>query len=153
MRLVDNEGQQVGIVALSQANEIAEKAGLDLVEVAPNSTPPVCRVMNFGKYKYEASKKIKQAKKNRHITHVKEIKMRSKISDHDFDFKMKHALEFLERGDKVKFTIVLRGREILHRDYGEALLSRIIEDFKDIATIETRRRREGNNLTIFMVGK
>ena len=153
VRLVDGDGQQVGIVPISQALEIAERAGFDLVEVAPNSKPPVCRVMDFGKYKYEAAKKVKQARKKRHVTHVKEIKMRSKISEHDFQFKMKHAEEFFKRGDKVKFTIVLRGREILHMDYGEALLARITEELKEIATVETQKRREGNNITLVMAGK
>ncbi|MFC1512327.1 translation initiation factor IF-3 [Candidatus Latescibacterota bacterium] len=153
VRLVDKDGQQVGIVPIGQALEIAEKVGYDLVEVAPNSKPPVCRVMNYGKYKYEASKKVKQSRKKRHVIHIKEIKMRSKISEHDYHFKMKHAEEFLQRGDKVKFTIVLRGREILHMDYGEALMNRITEELKDTAIIESQKRREGNNITIVMAGK
>lgn len=133
--------------------EMAEDVGLDLVEVAPDSKPPVCRIMNFGKYKYEIAKKQKQAKKNRHTTQVKEIKMRSEISDHDINFKLKHAEEFLKRGDKVKFTVVFRGRAILHMDHGDKLLQRIATELEDVATIETKTRREGNNLTMFMVGK
>jgi len=153
VRLIDKDGEQSGIVSISQALEMAEQAGLDLVEVAPGSKPPVCRVMNFGKYKYEISKKAKNARKNRHVTQVKEIKMRSEISEHDFDFKLKHAEEFLSRGDKVKFTIVFRGREILHMDHGNELLKRIAEQLQDKATVEATARREGNNLTMFLVGK
>ena len=153
VRLIDQEGSQIGIVSSREALDMAEKAGFDLVEVAPNSKPPVCRIMNFGKYKYEISKKVKQTRKNRHTTQVKEIKMRSKISDHDFDFKMNHAVEFFKHGDKVKFTVVLRGREILHADFGEALISRIVEALKDAATVETSKRREGNNFTVTMISK
>jgi len=153
VRLIDKDGEQAGIVSINQALEMAEQAGLDLVEVAPNSKPPVCRVMNFGKYKYEISKKAKQARKNRHVTQVKEIKMRSEISEHDFDFRLKHAEEFLSRGDKVKFTIVFRGREILHMDHGNELLKRISDYLQEKATVESSARREGNNLTMFMVGK
>ena len=153
VRLIDNEGRQIGIVTSSQALEMAEKAGFDLVEVAPSSKPPVCRIMNFGKYKYEISKKVKQTRKHRHTTQVKEIKMRSKISDHDFDFKMKHAEEFLKRGDRVKFTIVLRGREILHADFGEALLDKIVDALKEVATVESQKRREGANFTLTVISK
>lgn len=153
VRLIDKDGEQAGIVTIGQALEMAEQAGLDLVEVAPGSKPPVCRVMNFGKYKYEISKKAKNARKNRHVTQVKEIKMRSEISEHDFEFKLKHAEEFLSRGDKVKFTIVFRGREILHMDHGNELLKRIADQLLDKATIEATARREGNNLTMFFVGK
>ena len=153
VRLIDSEGEQVGIVATKQALEMAETAGQDLVEVAPNSKPPVCRIMNFGKYKYEISKKAKQARKNRHTTQVKEIKMRSEISEHDFDFKLKHAEEFLKRGDKVKFTIVFRGRAILHMSHGDVLLKRIADQLQEVATVEAGTRREGNNLTMIVVGK
>ncbi len=153
VRLVDQDGNQVGIVPTDQAMEMAIEAGLDLVEVAPNSKPPVCRIMNYGKYKYEISKKQKQARKNRHIAHVKEIKMRSEISEHDYAFKLKHAIEFLKRGDKVKFTLVFRGREILHKDMGENVLRRIEKDLEDVATVEMHRKREGNNLAMIMVGK
>ena len=153
VRLVDQDGEQVGIVPTDQAMEMADQAGLDLVEVAPNSKPPVCRIMNYGKYKYEIAKKQKVAKKNRHISHVKEIKMRSEISEHDYSFKLKHAIEFLRRGDKVKFTLVFRGREILHRDKGEGVLRRIETDLAEIANVEMLRKREGNNLAMIMVSK
>ena len=153
VRLVDQDGNQVGIVPTNQAMEMASQVGLDLVEVAPNSKPPVCRIMNYGKYKYEIAKKQKLARKNRHVSHVKEIKMRSEISEHDYSFKLKHAIEFLKRGDKVKFTLVFRGREILHRDIGESVLKRIEEDLAEIANVEMRRKREGNNLAMIVVSK
>jgi len=143
----------MGIVPIEQAFEVAEHVGLDLVEVSPNAKPPVCRVMNYGKYKYEMSKKIKTARKGHHVSHVKEVKMRSEISEHDFNFKIKHAIEFLKRGDKVKFTLVFRGREILHKDIGQDVLKRVVETLQDYAVVESSIRSEGNNLTMIMVSK
>jgi translation initiation factor IF-3 len=151
--LIDSEGNQIGIVPTEKAMELAEESQLDLVEVAPNSKPPVCRIMDYGKYKYELSKKIKQAHKKSRTFHVKEIKMRSEISEHDFNFKIKHAEEFFKRGDKVKFTLVFRGREIMHREHGEKVLARIVETLKDVATVETATRKEGHNLTMIMIPK
>ena len=150
IRLIDDEGEQIGIVPIEEARERAEEAGMDLVEVSPNATPPVCRIMNYGKYKYEITKRQKQARKKRHIIHIKEIKMRPEISDHDFAFKVKHAREFLERGDKVKFTLMFRGREILHKDHGRAVLERVIQTVEDIATVESHIRAEGRNLTMLV---
>lgn len=153
IRLIDAEGAQVGIVPAEQALEMAFAAGLDLVEVSPSAKPPVCRIMNYGKYRYEISKKSKNARKNRHMSQVKEIKMRSEISEHDFNFKMKHAEEFLKKGDKVKFTVVFRGREILHKDMGEVLLKRVTESLTEMATIESPIKSEGNNLSMIMTAK
>ena len=153
MRLVDEDGNQVGIVPIEDALKVAKDAELDLVEVSPNAKPPVCRIMNYGKYKYEISQKAKKARKNRNIIRVKEIKMRSEISDHDFNFKIRHAEEFLKRGDKVKFTLVFRGREILHKEIGENVLNRVTETLQDIAAIESQVRSDGNNLTMIMVSK
>ena len=153
MRLVDEDGNQVGIVPIEDALKVANDAELDLVEVSPNVKPPVCRIMNYGKYKYEISQKAKKARKNRNIIRVKEIKMRSEISNHDFNFKIKHAEEFMKRGDKVKFTLVFRGREILHKEIGENVLNRVIETLQDIAVIESPIRSDGNNLTMIMVSK
>ena len=109
--------------------------------------------MNYGKYRYEISKKAKNARKNRHLSQVKEIKMRSEISEHDFNFKIKHAEEFLKKGDKVKFTIVFRGREILHRDMGEVLLKRVIDSLINSAAIESPMKSEGNNISLIMTSK
>jgi translation initiation factor IF-3 len=153
IRLIDAEGAQVGIVPTEQALEMAFATGLDLVEVSPSAKPPVCRIMNYGKYRYEISKKSKNARKNRHMSQVKEIKMRSEISEHDFNFKMKHAEEFLKKGDKVKFTVVFRGREILHKDMGEVLLKRVTESLTEMATIESPIKSEGNNLSMIMTAK
>lgn len=147
------DGNQVGVVSIEEARRHAEESGLDLVEVSPNAKPPVCRVMDYGKYKYEIAKKAKVARKNRHVIHVKEIKMRSEISEHDFDFKIKHALEFLDRGDKVKFTIMFRGREILHKDHGEAVLVRIKGQLGDRTVLESDIRLEGRNLSMIMAPK
>ncbi len=153
VRLIDVNGNQLGVVPVEEAQEEAVKSGLDLVEVSPDTKPPVCRIMNFGKYKYEISQKAKKARKNRTIVHIKEIKMRSEISEHDFNFKIRHAEQFLKRGNKVKFTLVFRGREILHKEIGEKVLNRIIELLKDIAVIESPIRNDGNNLSMIIVSK
>ena len=131
----------------------ADEEGLDLVEVSPTAKPPVCRVLNYGKYKYELSKKERLARKSRHIVHVKEIKMRSEISDHDFNFKVKHAIEFFHKKDKVKFTLVFRGRESLHKDIGKAVLMRVKEVTAEYAQVESDIRNEGRNLTMILAPK
>ena len=133
--------------------DYAEEVGLDLVEVSPTAKPPVCRVMNYGKYKYEMSRKIRLARKSRHVVHVKEIKMRSEISVHDFNFKVKHAVEFLHRGDKVKFTLVFRGRESLHKNLGRDVLARVKEEIVEHGVVERDVRDEGRNLTMIVAPK
>jgi translation initiation factor IF-3 len=153
VRLIDADGKQVGIVPVDEAQRAAEAANLDLVEVSPTAKPPVCRIMDYGKFKYELAKKERIAKKNRHVIHVKEIKMRSEISDHDFNFKMRHAVEFLENGDKVKFTLVFRGREVLHKDLGEAVLKRVALSLDGKAVMEADVRAEGRNLMMIMAPK
>ena len=153
MRLIDAEGKQIGVIPIEEALQAAEAAHLDLVEVSPTAKPPVCRIMDYGKFKYELAKKERISKKNRHVIHVKEIKMRSEISEHDFDFKIKHANEFLDRGDKVKFTLVFRGREILHREKGEAVLKRVAQTLEERALIEMDVRAEGRNLIMIMASR
>jgi translation initiation factor IF-3 len=153
IRLIDEEGKQVGIVPIEEALRLADQAHLDLVEVSPTAKPPVCRIMDYGKFKYEISKKVRTARKHRHVIHVKEIKLRSEISEHDFNFKMKHAEEFLARGDKVKFTLVFRGREALHRDIGESILKKVTQALEEKATIESSIRSEGRNLMMIMAPK
>lgn len=153
VRLIDVDGEQLGILTINDAIQFADEKGMDLVEVSHDTDPTVCRIMDYGKYKYEISKRAKDARKKRHIIHVKEIKMRSEISGHDFDFKIRHAIEFLKRGDKVKFTLVFRGREILHRDHGESVLKRVTENLKDFAVVESEIRSEGRNLTMVMSSK
>lgn len=123
------------------------------MEVFPTTEPPVCRIMDYGKYRYEITRRSKVAKKKRHVIHVKEIKMRSEISDHDFDFKIKHAIEFLSRGDKVKFTVVFRGREILHKEMGDVLLEKILNSLQNIAAIERDAHAEGRNLVMIVAPK
>jgi len=146
VRLVVDDGSSPGIVDLQLALQKAEEAGLDLVEIAPSANPPVCRVMDYGKFKYEKSKKAKDAKKKQHIVHLKEIKMRLKIDDHDYNFKKEHARSFLLNGDRVKATVIFRGREIAHIEFGERLLERLDKDLDDLCSIEIKAKREGRNL-------
>ena len=131
-----------------EALEIAREQGYDLVEVAPKSTPPVCRIMDYGKYKYEQSKRAKEAKKHQHVIHVKEMKFRPKTEDHDYQFKLKHVIKFLEAGDKVKATVRFRGREMTHIELGRRILEKIVEDTKDIASVEQQPKLEGRNMTL-----
>lgn len=124
------------------------------MEVAPNAEPPVCRIMDYGKFKYEKAKKLKEAKKKQHISHLKEIKMHPKIEDHDYNFKLDHARKFLMRGDRVKATVVFRGREIAHLDFGKDLLQRLQNDLLDIANIELSCKMEGRNMiSMFIADK
>lgn len=134
-----------------EAIRIAEGKGLDLVEVAPNAQPPVCRMIDYGKYRYQQSKRLKEAKKNQHIVTLKEIKYRPKISDHDFDFKTNHVKEFLDAGNKVKLTIMFRGREMAHPEFGKELLQRVLDTVVDHASEVpdlARTRLEGRNMSI-----
>ena len=139
----------VGIKSTREALELARERGFDLVEVSPNAAPPVCRIMDYGKYKYEQSKKAKRAKKKQHVMHVKEIKMRPKIEAHDYDFKMNHARRFLESNNKVKFSLVFRGREVTHPDIGLRILQRVAGDLAEIANVEAGPKKEG--MTMMMV--
>ena len=150
VRLIDVDGDQVGIVSTDEARSIAADRGLDLVEVAPNSRPPVCRIMDYGKFKYEQARKAREAKKKQHVIHVKEIKMRPKIEDHDFGFKLRHARRFLEDGDKVKFTLRFRGREMTHPELGERVLERVKTELEELGNVETDIRREGRTMTMLI---
>jgi translation initiation factor IF-3 len=149
VRLVDEEGNMLGIKSTKEALEIARDRGFDLVEVSPGASPPVCRIMDYGKYKYEQSKKAKRAKKKQHIMHVKEIKMRPKIESHDYGFKMNHARRFLEHNNKVKFSLIFRGREVTHPDIGLRILKQVAEDLSELATVEAGPKKEG--MTMMMV--
>jgi translation initiation factor IF-3 len=146
VRLIDKDGEPAGVVATRDALQMAQAAGLDLVEVAPNAEPPVCRIMDYGKFKYEKSKKAKEAKKKQHIVHLKEIKMHPKTEAHDYNFKTQHAREFLIDGDRVKATIVFRGREIAHLEFGRRILEKLTLDLADLASVETDARMEGRNM-------
>jgi translation initiation factor IF-3 len=148
VRVIDDEGAQLGIMEVHEARRIAEERGFDLVEVAPNARPPVCKIMDYGRYKYEQAKKEKEARKKQHQITIKEMKFRPKIDDHDYDFKVAHVREFLEKGDKVKLTIMFRGREMMHQEFGRAILDRVRTDVEDIAVVEQEPKSEGRNMTM-----
>ncbi len=149
--MVGPEGEMIGVMSNKEALERAQQAGLDLIEIAPNATPPVCKIMDFGKFKYQEAKKEKQARKKQHTVKLKEIKLRPKTDDHDYGYKMKHAREFLEEGDRVKITIVFRGREMAHLEFGKAVLERIKTDLTDIATVEMEERMIGKRMTCLLI--
>ena len=150
VRVIDDTGQQLGIMPPQQALTIAKQKGLDLVEIAATATPPVCRIMDFGRYQYQEQKRAREAKKHQKIIEVKEIKFRPKVDEHDYQFKKKHIERFLADGDKVKATIFFRGRENAHPEIGMKILERLMYEVDDIAVIESTPRQEGNQLhTIF----
>jgi translation initiation factor IF-3 len=153
VRLIGADGEQVGIVSTQEAMSRAESAGLDLIEIAPNAEPPVCRIIDYGKFKYEQGKKEKESRKKQAVIHVKEIRFRPKIEEHDFEFKMKHARKFIEDGDKVKVTLTFRGREMVHQEFGQAVVKRMIEQLSDIAKTERPPQMEGRNLVVYFVKK
>ena len=136
MRLIDENKKQIGVVPIEKALLLAEDRDLDLVEVAPNANPPVCRIMDYGKYLYELQKKAQEAKKHQKQIQIKEIKFRLKISQHDYDFKLRHVREFLEEGNKVKVTVMLRGRERTKPQLAHDFIKRVVEDTKDLAVVE-----------------
>jgi len=153
IRVVDADGNQLGIMPTRDAMKMAEERQLDLVEIAPQAKPPVCRIMDFGKYKYEQSKREKEARKKQRIIELKEIKMRPNIEDHDFYVKVKNAVRFLKDGDKVKATMVFRGREIVHTQLGRQLLVRMAEELKDLCNIERQPKLEGKNMIMILSSK
>jgi translation initiation factor IF-3 len=144
--VIDDTGAQLGIMAPQQALAIARQKGLDLVEIAATATPPVCRIMDFGRYQYQEQKRARQAKKHQKIIEVKEIKFRPKVDEHDYQFKKKHIERFLAEGDKVKATIFFRGREMAHPEIGRRILERLIEDLAEVAIAESAPRQEGNQM-------
>jgi translation initiation factor IF-3 len=150
VRVVGADGTQLGIMVTSDAQRLAEEEGLDLVEVAPNERPPVCRIMDYGKYKYQKSKRLQQAKKKQKIILVKEIKLRPKTEEHDYRFKTQHVRRFLQDGHKAKVTVVFRGREMAHTELGRRILDRVIEDLEDVATVEQLPKQEGRNMTMVL---
>jgi translation initiation factor IF-3 len=153
VRVVDDEGNQIGILPTSEALALAEEKGLDLVEVSPKARPPVCKIMDYGKYMYQMNKRAKEARKRQHVTHVKEIKMRPKIEPHDYDFKLRHAREFLAEGDKVKCTVIFRGRELAHKELGRRLMEKMIEDLSREANVESPIRAEGRTMAMVLSAK
>jgi translation initiation factor IF-3 len=153
IRVIDDDGQQLGIMAPPQAVAIARTKGLDLVEISPTAVPPVCRIMDFGKYQYEQQKRARAAKKHQRVIEVKEIKFRPKVDEHDYQFKKKHIERFLEDGDKVKATIFFRGREMAHPEIGRRILERLLEDLGEQAIAESMPRQEGNQMHTILAPK
>ena len=151
--LIDHNNQNKGVVSTNEARDIAYEAGLDLVEVAPNARPPVCRIMDFGKFKYEQQKKANEARKRQKIVELKEIKMRPGIDDHDYQTKMRNASKFLENEDKVKFTIRFRGREMAHQDLGRRVLERVQEELGDAVKLEAHPKMEGRQMVMIVAPK
>ncbi len=153
VRVIDPDDEQIGILEIEEALHQAEELGLDLVEVSPNSDPPVCRIMDFGQYKYQQSKKQHEAKKHQKVTHLKEIKLRPKTEEHDYRFKLKHAIEFVEAGDKVKVTIMFRGREMTHQELGRRLMDKFVGEIEELAQIESPPKMEGRTLSLILAPK
>jgi translation initiation factor IF-3 len=151
IRLIGAEGENVGVVTPAQALQMAEEAGLDLVEISPNATPPVCKIMDFGKFKYEQQKKEAEARKKQKIIEIKEVKFRPGTDKHDYDVKMRSVLKFLGNGDKVKVTLRFRGREMAHQDLGRQLLEQIAEDITEFGKIENMPKMEGRQM-VMMIG-
>ena len=150
VRVIGEEGEQLGVMDVRDAIRSARDRGLDLVEVAPNADPPVCRIIDFGKYQYEAKKKANEAKKKQVTITVKEVKFRPGTDDHDYSYRMKHAREWLQEGDKVKATIWFRGREMTHRELGARILEKLEQDLADVGEVEARPRMEGNQMFIIL---
>jgi len=153
LRLVDERGEMVGIVQRNEALAMAADAGLDLVEIAPNADPPVCKILDFGKYKYEEQKKKNEARKKQKVIEVKEIKLRPSIDDHDYDVKKKSMFKFIDEGDKVKVTMRFRGRELAHQDLGMNVLMRVRDDLDEIAKVEQFPRMEGRQMIMVLSPK
>lgn len=150
IRLIGAAGEQVGIVSPQQAMLMAQDAGLDLVEVAATTNPPVCRIMDLGKYLYTLGKKEKESRKKQKVIDIKEVKMTTKIEDHDYETKLRNARRFIERGDKVKLVVFFRGREIVYVDKGRALVDRFVQDLSDIAMIERNDGLEGKAIQVYL---
>ncbi|TXL62513.1 translation initiation factor IF-3 [Cerasibacillus terrae] len=150
VRLIDSNGDQLGVKSKKEALEIAKTRNLDLVLVAPNAKPPVCRIMDFGKYRYEQQKKEKEARKKQKVINVKEVRFTPAIGEHDFNTKLRNARKFLSKGDKVKAVVRFRGRAITHKDLGREVLERLADEVKDIATVESKARMEGRNMYMML---
>lgn len=153
IRLVGAEGEMIGVVSLREGLIMAEEAGLDLVEVSPNADPPVCKILDYGKFKYEAQKKKAEAKKKQKVIEVKEIKLRPNIDDNDYSVKMRAMRKFLEEGDKVKVTLRFRGRELAHQDLGMKVLERVRDDLEDLGKIEQIPKMEGRQMVMVVAPK
>lgn len=153
VRLISSEGEQLGIMPFREALRIAYEQGMDLVEVAPQAKPPVCRIMDYGKFKYEQSKRDREAKKKQKLTNIKEIKMRPTIEEHDFAVKARNTTRFLKEGDKVKVTMMFRGREIAHADLARQTLEKLVQMVGDFSTVERAPKIEGRNMVMILAPK
>jgi translation initiation factor IF-3 len=153
VRLIDEDGTMIGITSTYEAVRMAREKDLDLVEVSPKAVPPVARIMDYGKFKYQTAKRAAEARKKQTIIQVKEMKLGLKIEEHDLEFKLKHLRDFLGEGDKVKITIMFRGREVLHRDKGEQLAAKVIDALKDVSDVEQRPKFDGRNIIIIFAPK
>jgi len=151
VRLIAEDGKQLGIVSLRQALEMAKEEGLDLVEVAPNANPPVCRIMDYGRFKYQTTKKLQEAKKKHHQPQLKEVKLRPNTDEHDLNVKVKNIKKFLEKKDRVKVTIFFKGREIVHFDRGLEMLKRIAAEVAELGQVEKHPSREANNRLVMII--
>ena len=150
VRLIDSEGQNVGVVPIRQALMMAEEVNLDLVEISPDAKPPVCKILDYGKFKFQEQKKAAEARKKQKVIEIKEIKMRPMIDDHDYDVKMRAIKRFFEEGDKVKITLRFRGREMAHQELGQQLLDRVRKDTGEIAKVESEPRFEGRQIVMVL---
>jgi translation initiation factor IF-3 len=150
VRLIDAEGANVGVVPIRQAIMMAEEANLDLVEISPDAKPPVCKILDYGKFKFQEQKKAAEARKKQKVIEIKEIKMRPMIDDHDYDVKMRAIKRFFEEGDKVKITLRFRGREMAHQELGQQLLDRVKKDTVEIAKVESEPRFEGRQIVMVL---
>lgn len=148
VRLIDDEGKQFGVIPTFDALKLAKERGLDLVEVSPKTVPPVCKIMDYGKYKYQVAKKLQEAKKKQTVIQLKEMKLGLKIEEHDLMFKIKHIRSFLDEGCKVKIVIMFKGREVLHVNMGEKLAQKIIEAIKDVGELEQKPKFDGRNIVM-----
>ena len=153
VRVVGEAGEQLGVLATPDALKRAEEAGLDLVEVAPTAVPPVCRIMDYSKYKYEQEKREKEARKKQKVIHLKEIRLSPKIGEHDYQFKLRNLEDFLKRGDKVKITMMFKGREMAHVDLGRKILDRLSSDISQVGEIEEPARQEGRFINMIIRAK
>ena len=150
LRLIDSDGSQLGLMNAEKALELANERGLDLVKIAPNAEPPVCRIMDYGKFRFEQAKKEKEARRNQKVVDIKEVRLSSKIDIHDFEVRVKSAQKFLAGGDKVKASIKFRGRELAHTDLGNAVMDRFAEALADCGTVEKPAKLEGRQMLMFL---
>ena len=153
VRLIGENGEQLGIMSAEEALKVAVEIGLDLVKIAPGSTPPVCRVMDYGKYRFEQSKKEKEARRNQRVIEIKEIRMSPSIGDNDFNVKLKNGQKFLKEGDRLKVSVRFRGREMAHTEIGEELLMRFADECAEIATLDKNPKLEGRHMSVFLSPK